>query len=138
MLEHYLLTGNPDNWPDIMAGFLERASAESLLVDLSVDLARSPMVFRHQNVGLARARLWCDVWVRLASGCKEMDIGLRLLDRAVRYFEKPDPLIPLSLNFIERELLNDILESMETGKSVYVILDERFEVERDVSQKATL
>ncbi|RKY72911.1 MAG: hypothetical protein DRQ14_05230 [Candidatus Latescibacterota bacterium] len=55
------------------------------------------------------AQRWLDTWRELAGNMPEFELPLRLLDAAVRYREKRDPRILLSLPIEERKLLESLL-----------------------------
>ena len=60
------------------------------------------------------AQRWLDTWRELAGNMPEFELPLRLLDAAVRYREKRDPRILLSLPIEERKLLESLLKRKRT------------------------
>jgi hypothetical protein len=55
------------------------------------------------------AQKWLEMWQELGSNYTEFQIPLRLLDAAVRYREKSDKRVLLSLPIEERKLLEQVL-----------------------------
>ncbi len=102
-------TSDPEIWRQHIPVWIELFEEKRLVPSLGHGLVRSIRTLAIPRITEETARAWRDVWQELGSSCEALRSPLRLLDAGVRYREKPDPRILLSLPIEERNLLRPIL-----------------------------
>lgn len=96
-------------WKTRFTSLITLSDKHQVISALGQGLVQSIPIFMSEMVSDKAAQVWLEMWQELASNYDELQIPLRLLDAAVRYREKRDQRVLLSLAIEERKLLEQVL-----------------------------
>ena len=100
---------DPAIWKTHLTSLITLYNKYKAISTLGQGLVQSIPMLMSEMVSDKTAQKWLEMWQELGSKYDDFQIPLRLLDAAVRYREKSDKRVLLSLPIEERKLLEEVL-----------------------------